>query len=157
MRRSHRAAVVHLGTAIPEVVAGIVNDGSAGDVATAAVSIARQLRGRVRFVHVLPDKLTGDPRAEVESAMFSNVLRALHGQPRVQAAFEAPTGDPVKVLVERSRAAIRLVVGADRPHPDARGVRVAAFWVGDARWGVHVVPLSADAGPLVPDADAPSA
>ena len=157
MRRSDHVAVVHLGPAVPQVVAGIVNDGSAGDVAATAVSIARQLRGSVRFVHVLPDKLRGDTRAEVESEMFTIALRALHGRPRVQATFEAHTGDPGKVLVERSRGAVQLVVGADRPHPDHRHEPVAAYCLAHARCAVHVVPLSADIRPLVPNADLPSA
>jgi hypothetical protein len=154
MRRTDNVAAAHAdAAAIPEVVAGIVNDGSAGDVAAAAVGIARQLRGRVRFVQVLPDNLTGDARAEVESAMFSIALRALHGRPRVQATFEAPAGDPAEVLVKRSRAAIRLVVGADQPHP-GDPAPVAAYCLAHARCAVHVVPVSADLGPLVPNAGA---
>ena len=127
---------------IREVVAGVVNDGSAAAVAAAAVRIARELSGHVRFVQVLPDTLTGEARAEAESALFSTALRALRGRPRVQATFEAPAGDPGKVLVARSRTALRLVVGADQPHRDHQGT-VAAYCVAHAGCTVEVVPLEA--------------
>ncbi len=125
---------------IREVVAGVINDGSAGAVAAVAVRIARELQSGVRFVQVLPESLTGDARAEVESALFSTALRALRGGPRVQATFEAPSGDPARVLVARSRTALRLVVGADQPHPDGDG-SVAAYCVANAACAVDVVPV----------------
>jgi hypothetical protein len=124
-----------------EVVAGVINDGSAAAVASAAVRIARELHSGVRFVQVLPDSLTGDARAEVESALFSTALRALRGGPRVQATFEAPSGDPARVLVARSRTALRLIVGADQPHLDGDGA-VAAYCVAHAACAVDVVPLA---------------
>ena len=148
----HPSAAVG-GTRVGEVVAGVINDGSAAAVATAAVRIARELRGRVRFIQVLPDSLTGDARAEAEAALFSITLRALRGRPRVQATFEAPTGDPARVLVARSRTAVRLVVGADQPHLDHDGT-VAAYCLAHAGCPVLVVPAGEEAGPMVPDQDA---
>jgi hypothetical protein len=121
-----------------EVVAGMANDGSAAAVAAAAVRRAREVHGRVRFVQVLPETLSGDARAEVESAMFTTALRALRGSPRVQATFEAPTGDAARVLVARSRTALCLVVGADQPHADHDGA-VAAYCVVHAACAVEVV------------------
>jgi hypothetical protein len=138
MRNTDHAPTPDPDPAVREVVAGVVNDGSAAAVAAAAVRIARELRGRVRFVQVLPDTLTGDARTEAESALFSTALRALRGRPRVQATFEAPVGDPAKVLVARSRTAMRLVVGADQPHLDHEGA-VAAYCLAHAGCAVDVV------------------
>jgi hypothetical protein len=136
-------APAHIGPAeAGEVVAGVVNDGSAAAVAAAAVRIARELGGRVRFIQVLPEALTGEARADAEAALFSTALRALRGRPRVQATFEAPTGDPARVLVARSRTALRLVVGADQPHEDHEGT-VAAYCVAHAGCVVNVVTPSA--------------
>jgi len=101
-----------------EVVAGLTTDGSAAGVAEAAVRLACERRGRVRFVQLLPKVLTGDARADAQSALFTTALRALQVRPRIQATFEAPPGDPARVLVSRSRAAIALVVGADSAQLD---------------------------------------
>jgi len=138
---------------IGEVLAGVINDGSAAAVAAAAVRIARELRARVRFIQVLPDTLTAEARAEAEAALFSITLRALHGRPRVQATFESPTGDPARVLVARSRTAIRLVVGADQAHLDHEGT-VAAYCLSHAACPVQIVTAGEEAGPMVPDGGA---
>jgi nucleotide-binding universal stress UspA family protein len=121
-----------------EVVAGMTNDGSASDIAAAAVKLARELGAGVRFVQVLSSRVTGEARADAESATFAAALRALHGRPRVRATFEAPWGDPGKLLVDRSLAAMGLVVGADQPHLDHDGT-VAAYCLAHARCPVHVV------------------
>jgi nucleotide-binding universal stress UspA family protein len=123
----------------PEVVAGIVNDGSAAVVAQAAVRLARELGGTVRFVQVLPVGLDDHERADAEAATFGDALRALHGQPRVQATFEAPSGDPRELLVHRSRLATALVVGQDKPGGGAPHA-VAAYCQANSGCRVLVVP-----------------
>ncbi|QGN56810.1 universal stress protein [Nostocoides sp. HKS02] len=123
----------------PEVVAGIVNDGSAAVVAQAAVRLARELGGRVRFVQVLPDGLDDHERADAEAATFGAALRALHGRPRVQATFEAPPGDARELLVRRSRLAMALVVGQDKPGEGAQH-GVAAYCQANSGCRVLVVP-----------------
>jgi nucleotide-binding universal stress UspA family protein len=129
-----------------EVVAGLVNDGQARDVAAAAVRLARDLGACVRFVQVLPEGLEADDRAEADAATFVAALDALQGRPRVQATFESPSGDPPVVLVARSRRAVGLVVGADRPGGPGEPALVAAYCRAHAGCPVHVVG-SADPGP----------
>lgn len=127
-------------TCFYEVVAGVANDGSAAAVAAAAIDLAYDLGARVRFVQVLPVSLSGDARAEVSAAMFTTVLRALHGRPRVRVTFESPAGDPARVLVARSRKAVHLVVGEDQHHLDGDG-SVAAHCLARAACGVTIVPV----------------
>jgi len=96
-----------------DVVAGLLNNGMAFSVATAAVHEAVRRAGRVRFVQVLPPGLDADERAEAELATFGVALHALHGHQRVPCTFEAVQGDAGQVLVERSHDAAVLVVGRD--------------------------------------------
>jgi nucleotide-binding universal stress UspA family protein len=123
------------------VVAGIVNDGSAAVVAEAAVRLARELGGRVRFVQVLPGGLDDHERADAEAITFSTALRALRGRPRVQATFESPSGDPRELLVNRSRMAMALVVGQDKSDVGARH-DVAAYCEANSGCRVVVVPVT---------------
>lgn len=125
----------------PEVVAGIVNDGSATLVAETAVRLARELEGRVRFVQVLPEGLDDHERADAEAATFGTALRALHGRPRVQATFEAPAGDPGELLVRRSLMAMALVVGPDAPGAGPTH-EVAAYCQAHSGCRVVVVPAT---------------
>ena len=103
-----------------DVVAGLVNDGSATLVAGAAVREAVHRGARVRFIQVLPEGLSAEDRSERDVAMFGVALRALHRQRRVPCTFETVEGDTAQTLVERSRGAAVLVVGRDLPGSDAR-------------------------------------
>ena len=123
----------------PEVVAGIINDGSAALVAQTAVRLARELGGRVRFVQVLPDGLDDHERADAEAVTFAAALRALHGRPKVQATFEAPIGDPRELLVRRSRMALALVIGQDQP-----GALLGVARYCQANSGCRVLVVTAD-------------
>jgi len=98
-----------------DVVAGLVNDGMATLVASAAVREAVHRGSRVRFVQVLPAGLNVEERTEMDVAMFGVALRALHRQRRVPCTFETVEGDAALTLVERSRGAAVLVVGRDAP------------------------------------------
>lgn len=114
---------------VPDIVAGLVNDGSAFPVARAAVIEAVRRAGRVRFVQVTEPGLDLDERDGVDRATFRSALRALKGTGGVPCTFEVVAGDPASVLVERSRSAALLVVGADRPgasHDVARCCRERA-------------------------------
>ena len=102
-------------TIVPDVVAGLVNDGMATLVAGAAVREAVHRGSRVRFVQVLPAGLSAEDRTEMDVAMFGVALRALHRQRRVPCTFETVEGDAALTLVERSRGAAVLVVGRDAP------------------------------------------
>jgi hypothetical protein len=98
-----------------DVVAGLVNDGSATLVAGAAVREALHRGARVRFIQVLPKGLSAEDRSERDVAMFGVALRALHRQRRVPCTFETVEGDTAPTLVERSRGAAVLVIGRDSP------------------------------------------
>ena len=100
---------------VPDVVAGLVNDGMATLVARAAVREAVHRGSRVRFVQVLPAGLSAEARTELDVTMFGVALRALHRQRRVPCTFETVEGDAARALVERSRGSAVLVVGRDAP------------------------------------------
>ena len=145
------------------VLAGLVNDGSAGAVAAAAVAQAVEREVPVRFVQVrrpgvLPggpataDPATPDPAGDsvdehVDEATFRAVVRALSRHDELRAVFEAVVGDPVTVLAARSRDAGLLVVARDRA--DARP-RVADALRRRAACPVLVVADDVDSGPGVP-------
>ena len=103
-----------------DVVAGLVNDGSATLVAEAAVREAVHRGARVRFIQVLPEGLSAEDRSERDVVMFGVALRALHRQRRVPCTFETVEGETARTLVERSRGAAVLVVGRDSPDSVAR-------------------------------------
>ena len=107
-----------------DVVAGLVNDGMATLVASAAVREAVHRGARVRFVQVIPAGLTAEDRSEMDGAMFGVALRALHRQRRVPCTFETVEGDAARMLVDRSTGAAVLVVGRDSP---AAVVRVGQY------------------------------
>ena len=98
-----------------DVVAGLVNDGMATLVASAAVREAVHRGARVRFVQVMPAGLSAEDRSEMDVAMFGVALKALHRQRRVPCTFETVEGDAARMLVERSSGAAVLVVGRDAP------------------------------------------
>jgi hypothetical protein len=91
-----------------EVVAAVVNNGSAADVARTAVRLAVARRCRVRFVQVL----TAHSHEDAGSATFGIALRAVRGH-RIPMAFEVASGHPGRTLVERSDGAAALVVGTE--------------------------------------------
>jgi hypothetical protein len=99
----------------PDVVAGLVNDGSAYPVARAAAREAGHRGARVRFLHVIPKAVSADERAELERAVFRSALRGLKGLSHVPCTFEVVIGDPRDVLVAASTDAALLVVGRDLP------------------------------------------
>ena len=98
-----------------DVVAGLVNDGMATLVASAAVREAVHRGARVRFVQVMPVGLSAEDRSDMDVAMFGVALKALHRQRRVPCTFETVEGDAAQMLVERSSGAAVLVVGRDAP------------------------------------------
>ena len=108
-------------TTAPDVVAGLVNDGSAYAVARAAAHEAARRGSRVKFVQVAPPGITDEERDELDHATFKAALRALKGLQRVPCTFEVVDGDAGPALVERSAGAGLLVVGRDAP-TDGRDV-----------------------------------
>lgn len=117
-----------------EVVAGLTNNGSARLVARAAVREAERLGTMVRFLHVTTAHAQlqgGDPG----DTAFAAALEALHHHSRVRCAFEVASGDPGRVLVERSRGAHLLVLGDDGP----READVTAYCREHAGCIVHTV------------------
>jgi len=119
-----------------DVVAGLVNDGMATLVASAAVREAVNRGARVRFVQVMPAGLTAEDRSEMDGAMFGVALRALHRQRRVPCTFETVEGDAAQMLVERSTGAAVLVVGRDAP---SAVVRVGQYCQENAQCDVLTV------------------
>ena len=113
-----------------EVVAGLVNDGSA---------FRRRLP--VRFLQLVAGVPgTGhDSSAEADEATFRAGLHALHGHPRTPSTFELVIGDPATQVVARSRGAVVLVVG-DHPR-DERGPSLADYCRAHADCAVHAVDL----------------
>ncbi len=122
-----------------EVVGGLVGDHCASAVATTTVRLARRLAAQVVFVQVIPEGTPDERRAELADGVLAAALTALRGQPRVRATFEYPRGDPGQLLVDRSRGALALVVGEDRPDESAVKGQVADYCRTRASCHVHVV------------------
>ncbi len=122
-----------------EVIAGIVNDGSALPVARAAVHEAVTRHRAVRFVQVVSADLDAEARTEADAATFQAALTALRGHPRLRCTFEVVSGSPGRKLVERSRRATVLVIGDDRPES---GTSVAAYCQRHAACSVRLVPTA---------------
>jgi len=122
----------------PEVIAGLVNDGSARAVAAAAVREAADRVARVRFVQVIPvgERAQGDTGAD--DAVFTTALGALRGHSRIHCTFELATGEAHRVLVERSHRASLLVVGEDQSTPEAS---IAQYCRLHASCDVRTVPV----------------
>ncbi|WP_460625896.1 hypothetical protein [Intrasporangium mesophilum] len=133
-----------------EVVGGLVNDECASAVATTTVRLARELAAQVRFVQVIPEGTTPARRAELEDGVLAAALDALRGQPRVRVTFEYPCGDPGRLLVDRSRGALALVVGEDHVNKSDVMGHVADYCRAMAGCHVHVVADESPAGTLVP-------
>lgn len=107
-----------------DVIAGLVNNVMATAVAGAAVREAVRRGARVRFLQVLPEGLSTEDHANVASVLFKVALQSLHGAHRLPCTFETVVGLAPETLVERSRHAALLVVGAD--DQDA-SVKVAGY------------------------------
>jgi hypothetical protein len=122
-----------------EVVAGLVNDGSALPVAAAAVREAVRRRLPVRFLQLVAGVPGNDSSAEADEATFSAGLHALHGHPRTPSTFELVIGDPATQVVARSRGAVVLVVG-DHPR-DERGPSLADYCRAHADCAIQAVDL----------------
>jgi nucleotide-binding universal stress UspA family protein len=105
-------------TVNPDVVAGLVNDGTAFTVARAAAREAARKGARVRFVQVVEPGLGQQARDDADRATFRAALRAMKGLHGVPCTFEVVEGDPALVLAERSRHAALLVIGRDGPEHD---------------------------------------
>jgi hypothetical protein len=67
-------------TFVPDVVAGLLNDGSAYLVARAAAREAAQRGSRVRFVQVAAPGITPEERDDVDRYTFRAALCALKGR-----------------------------------------------------------------------------
>lgn len=135
---------LHVGdTTNAEVLAGLVNDGSAETVARAAVALALELGCPVHFVQVRDSALLSDVGANADPPTFHAALRALHGHPRLSSTFEVVTGDPGAVLVQRSGHAQALVIGQDAPAAEsgpAGRSAIALYCQEHARCAVRTVP-----------------
>jgi len=105
-------------TSAPDVVAGLVNDGSAYAVARAAAREAARRGSRVKFVQVAAAGISPEERDDVDRSTFKAALRALKGLQRVPCTFEVVDGEAGAALVERSVGAGLLVVGRDAPADD---------------------------------------
>jgi nucleotide-binding universal stress UspA family protein len=121
---------------VAAVVAGLVNDGSALEVARVALAEAVERGGRIRFLQVVPPGLGADDRAEADEGTFHAAMVALRAHPRVRSSFEVVVGDVAQTLVEHSREAGVLVVGEDDP---ASASRVAVYCREHADCEVRVV------------------
>jgi hypothetical protein len=96
-----------------EVVAVLLDDGSAQAVASVAVKEAVQRHTAVRFLQVVSSARDAEGRAVAEETMFRAGLRALHGHPRTHSVFEVVPDHPVNVVRSRSKDAALVVVGVD--------------------------------------------
>ncbi|PKW25509.1 universal stress protein [Phycicoccus duodecadis] len=103
-----------------DVVAGLVHDGHTTAVAEAAVREAARRGSRVRFLQVLPRGLSEEAHANVETALFRIAVDALRAAPHLACTFESVVGTPAETLVEETRRADLLVLGADDPEAAVR-------------------------------------
>ncbi len=129
-------ATVHPTQTRGDVIAGLVNNIMATAVAGAAVREAARRGARVRFLQVLPAGLSTEDHATVASVLFKVALQSLHGAHRVPCTFETVVGSAPETLVERSRDASLLVVGADDQNAS---IRVADYCQEHGQCDVMVV------------------
>ncbi len=93
----------------------MVNNVFASAVGAAAVREAAARGARIRFLQVLPPGMSAEDHANAASVLFEVALKSLHRHQRIPCTFETVVGDAREMLVERSRGAALLVVGADAP------------------------------------------
>jgi hypothetical protein len=103
-----------------EVVALLVDDGSAASVAAVAVQEAVERQAPVRFLQVVPAHLGDEARSLVEERMFRAGLHALRGHPRTASVFQVVACRPSAVLRRRSQDAALVVVGVSNEQAPAR-------------------------------------
>ncbi|MGB3827137.1 MAG: universal stress protein, partial [Ornithinimicrobium sp.] len=109
---SARSSSTSNGAGPAEVVAGLLNDGSAEAVARVAADLSRRHGAPIRFVHVVPLGAR-ETASTAQEVLFSTALRSLRHGDKQQVTFESPNGDAARTLLERSRKAVVLVVGED--------------------------------------------
>lgn len=98
----------------------MVNNVFASAVGAAAVHEAAARGARIRFLQVLPAGMSADDHATAASVLFEVALKSLHRHQQMPCTFETVVGIAPEMLVERSRGAALLVVGADAPDAEVR-------------------------------------
>jgi len=117
-----------------EVVVGILDDLGAVPLVHAALAEATARHASIRVVRVLPLG-SGTPEVMNADSLAYAVTRAAgEDGVAVPSRFEIAVGDPVEVLLDRTRDATLLVVGTDRD-----GSTVAQRCRADAQCTVMVV------------------
>jgi hypothetical protein len=124
-----------------EVVAVLLDDGSARAVAAVAVQEAVEREAPVRFLQVVSSDHDDEGRALAEDMMFRTALHALHGHPRTRSVFEVVRSDPAGVVRTRSRDAALVVVGVDEQTDVPGGPSLANRCRSVASCPVRTVPL----------------
>lgn len=119
-----------------DVVAGLVNNVLASAVGAAAFREAAARGARIRFLQVLPPGMSADDHASAASVLFDVALKSLQQTRRMPCIFETVVGTAPETLVELSRGAALLVVGADAPDAE---IRVADYCEQHCEWDVLVV------------------
>ena len=127
-----------------EVVAVLVDDGSATAVAIVAVEEAVERQAPVRFLQIISSYHDEEGRALAEEAMFRAGLRALHGHPRTHSVFEVIRSHPTAVVRTRSRDAALVVVGVEVSGQGRRRRSLAERCRRVASCPVRTVPLAAE-------------
>jgi hypothetical protein len=124
-----------------EVVAVLVDDGSARAVASVAVEEAVARQAPVRFLQLVSSYHDDEGRALAEEKMFRAGLQALHGHPRTHSVFEVVRSDPTAIVRTRSRDAALVVVGVDAKRDVPGGPSLANRCRNLARCPVRTVPI----------------
>lgn len=124
-----------------EVVALLVDDGSADRVAAVAVQEAVERRAPVRFLQVVSSHLDEEGRSLVEETMFRAGLHALRGHPRTHSVFEVVRSKPSAVVRSRSREAALVVVGLGEPEIRRQRRSLADRCASAAACPVRTVPV----------------
>jgi hypothetical protein len=106
----------------PEVLALLIDAGSAGTVASIAVKEAVARQAPVRFLQIVPAHLDDEGRSLVEESMFRAGLHALRGHPRTHSVFEVVRSHLSTVVRSRSRDAVLVVVGVDEQRVGSRSL-----------------------------------
>ncbi len=117
-----------------EVVVGILDDRGAVPLVHAALAEATARHASIRVVRVLPLGAAQHEVLSADSLAYAVTRAAGEDGVTVPSRFEVAVGDPVEVLLERTRDATLLVVGTDRD-----GSTVAQRCRADAQCSVLVV------------------
>lgn len=133
------------GNAPAEVVAGLINDGSAEAVAQAAVDLSFRHGAPIRFVHVVPPGTPESAIRDAKDVVFAEALRSLRHGDRQRVTFESPRGDAGPTLVQRSRHALVLVVGEDKTEDPEPSRGISSYCLAHAHCHVLVVASQAQA------------